>query len=127
MEDDIFIGESEMFEEVIPGRKLRFNFPAVFFYLTSTAFVAYFNKLAAPMMADAERVQVKMSSRFIVFLPSDRKPHNTFAKGQSHTATLSVTNLVGIVPVGAAFRCYPYKGGIAIKRDEPIKGGTQSD
>lgn len=123
MEDDIFINESEMFEEVIPGKKLRFNFPAVFFYLTSTAFVAYFNKLAAPMMADAERVQVKMSSRFIVFLPSDRKSHNIFTKGKSHTATLSVSNLIGIVPVGAAFRCYPYKGGIAIKRDEPIFGG----
>ena len=120
MEDDIFIGESEMFEEVIPGKKLRFNFPAVYFYQTTSAFVAYFNKLAAPMMADAERVQVKMSSRFIVFLPSDRKPHNTFAKSPSHTATLSVTNLIGIVPVGAASRCYPYKGGIAIKRDEPI-------
>lgn len=127
MEDDIFIGESEMFEEVIPGRKLRFNFPAVFFYLTSTAFVAYFNKLAVQMMADAERVQVKMSSRFIVLLPSNSESHNKFAKGQSHTATLAVTNLIGTVPVGAAFRCYPYKGGIAIKRDEPIKGGTQSD
>lgn len=122
MEDDIFINESEMFEEVIPGKKLRFNFPAVFFYQTSSTFTAYFNKLAAPMMADAERVQVKMSSRFIVFLPSDRKSHNTFSKSPRHTATLAVGNLAGIVPVGAAFRCYPYKGGIAIKRDEPIFG-----
>lgn len=127
MEDDIFIGESEMFEEVIPGKNLRFNFPAVSFYLSSTAFVAYFNKLAAPMMADAKRVQVKMSSRFIVFLPSNSESHNTFSKSPRHTAILSVGNLAGIVPVGAAFRCYPYKGGIAIKRDEPIKGGTQSD
>lgn len=121
MEDDIFIGESEMFEEVIPGKKLRFNFPAVCFYRASSTLVAYFNKFAAPMMADAKQVQVKMSSRFIVFLPSDRKPHNTFSKGANHTATLSVTNLTGIVPVGAAFRCYPYKGGIAIKRFEPLQ------
>lgn len=125
MEDDIFIGESEMFEEAIPGKKLRFNFPAVYFYRTSSALVAYFNKLAAPMMADAERVQVKMSSHFIVFLPSDRELHNTFSKCPNHTASLSVANLTGIVPVNAAFRCYPYKGGIAIKRDEPIRGGAK--
>lgn len=121
MEDDIFIGESEMFEEVIPGKKLRFNFPAVYFYRSSSALVAYFNKLAVPMMADAERVQVKMSSRFIIFLPSDREPYNTFSKNSSHTATLSVTNLTGIVPAETAFRCYPYKGGIAIKRFEPLQ------
>lgn len=125
MEDDIFIGESEMFEEVIPGRKLRFDFPAVSFYLTSSTFIAYFNKLAAPMMADAKRVQVKVSSHFIVFLPSNSESHNTFAKGQNHTASLSVGNLIGIVPVGAAFRCYPYKGGIAIRRDEPIRGDAK--
>lgn len=121
MEDGIIISESEMFEEVIPGKKLRFNFPAVYFYRSSSALVAYFNKLAVPMMADAERVQVKMSSRFIIFLPSDREPHNKFAKNHSHTATLSVTNLTGIVPVETAFRCYPYKGGIAIKRFEPLQ------
>jgi hypothetical protein len=121
MEDDIFIDESEMFEEVIPGKKLRFNFPAVYFYRASSVLVAYFNKLAVPMMADAERVQVKMSSRFIVFLPSDRESHNTFSKNSSHTATLSVTSLTGIVPEETAFRCYPYKGGIAIKRFEPLQ------
>ena len=121
MEDGIIISESEMFEEVIPGKKLRFNFPAVYFYQTSSAFVAYFNKLAVPMMADAERVQVKMSSRFIVFLPSDRESHNTFSKTASHTASLSVTSLTGIVPEETAFRCYPYKGGIAIKRFEPVQ------
>ena len=121
MEDDIFIDESEMFEEVIPGKKLRFNFPAVYFYRASATLVAYFNKFAVPMMADAERVQVKISSRFIVFLPSDRKSHNTFSKAASHTATLSVTSLTGIVPEETAFRCYPYKGGIAIKRFEPVQ------
>lgn len=121
MIDDILIDESEMFEEVIPGKKLRFNFPAVYFYRASSTLVAYFNKLAAPMMADAERVLVKMSSRFIVFLPSDRESHNTFSKNSSHTATLSVTGLTGIVPEETAFRCYPYKGGIAIKRFEPLQ------
>lgn len=95
MEDDIFIGESEMFEEVIPGKKLRFNFPAVYFYRSSSALVAYFNKLAVPMMADAERVQVKMSSRFIIFLPSDREPHNTFSKK--------------LKPYGNSFRYQPYR------------------
>lgn len=121
MIDDILIDESEMFEEVIPGKKLRFNFPAVYFYRAFSNLVAYFNKLAVPMMADAERVQVKMSSRFIVFLPSDRESHNTFSKNSSHTATLSVTGLTGIVPEETAFRCYPYKGGIAIKRFEPLQ------
>ena len=120
---DIFISDEEAFEEVIPGNKLRFNFPAVYFYRSSTALVAYFNRLAVSMMADAERVQVKMSSRFIVFLPSNSESHNIFMKFRGNAASLSVGNLAGIVPVEAAFRCYPYKGGIAIKRDEPIKEG----
>lgn len=120
MDGDILINEKEAFEEVIPGHKLRFNFPTVYFFKPSHSLAAYFNKLAVPMMADAERVQVKMSSRFIVFLPSESKRHNAISKTKSHTATLSVGNLIGMVPEGAAFRCYPYKGGIAIKRDEPI-------
>lgn len=120
MDGDILINEKESFEEAIPGNKLRFNFPAVYFFKPGRSLAAYFNKLAVPMMADAERVQVKMSSRFIVFLPSDSKRHNAISKTKSHTATLSVGNLIGMVPEGAAFRCYPYKGGIAIKRDEPI-------
>lgn len=117
---DIFISEEEAFEEVIPGKKLKFDFPAIYFYRPDYTLVAYFNKLAVQMMADAERVQVKMSSRFIVFLPSNSESHNIFIKIRGNAANLSVGNLAGIVPVGAAFRCYPYKGGIAIKRDEPI-------
>lgn len=117
---DIFISEEEAFEEVIPGKKLKFNFPAVYFYRPDYTLVAYFNKLAVQMMADVERVQVKMSSRFIVFLPSNSESHNIFIKLRGNAANLSVGNLAGIVPVGATFRCYPYKGGIAIKRDEPI-------
>lgn len=120
MSVDIFISKEEALEEVIPGKKLRFNFPAVYFYLSGSGFIAYFNKLAATMMADAKRVQVKMNSHFIVFLPSDSKQHNRFSRNSGYTANLSVSSLIGIVPVGAAFRCYPYKGGIAIKRDEPI-------
>lgn len=116
---DIFIGEEEALEEVIPGKR-KFDFPAVYFFKSPCTFVAYFNKLAAPMLADEERVQVKMGSRFIVFLPSDSKRHNKLTKDSLHTAKLSIGNLIGIVPEGAAFRCYPYKGGIAIKRDEPI-------
>lgn len=120
MDGDILINKKEEFEEVIPGNKLRFNFPAVYFFKPDRSLSAYFNKLAVPMMADAERVQVKMSSRFIVFLPSESKRHNSFSRTLSHAATLSVGNLIGIVPEGAAFRCYPYKGGIAIERDKPI-------
>lgn len=120
MEGDILISEKEAFEEVIPGNKLRFNFPAVYFYKSGRSLVAYFNKLAVPMMADAERVQVKMSSGFIVFLPSESNRHNSISKAKGHSATLSVGNLIGMVPEGAAFRCYPYKGGIAIERDKPI-------
>lgn len=116
---DIFISDEEAFEEVIPG-KGKFDFPAVYFFKSLRTFIAYFNKLAAPMLADEERVQVKMGSRFIVFLPSDSKRHNKLTKSSLHTAKLSISNLIGIVPEGAAFRCYPYKGGIAIKRDEPI-------
>lgn len=117
---DIFISDEEAFEEVIPRRKGRFNFPAVRFFKSYRTVMAYFNKHATPMVADAERVQVKISRRFIVFLPSNSRLYNRFTKNSRHTVSLSVGSLSGIVPDGAVFRCYPYKGGIAIKRDEPI-------
>lgn len=129
MEDDIFIGESEMFEDVrVNG--LECNFPAVKFINIGNCLIAYFNKFAAPMLGSADRVRVMTSTRFIVFFPSSSICHNKIFryinKSHSCVAQAAVSGLRGMVPEGVWFRCYRYKGGIAIKRDEPILR-TKSD
>lgn len=123
MEDDIVIGESEMFEDVrVNG--LECDFPAVKIINRGSTLIAYFNKFAAPMLGSANRARVMTSTRFIVFLPSFNICHNKICRyvNKSHhcIAQTAVTGLRGMVPEGAWFRCYPYKGGIAIKRDEPV-------
>lgn len=123
MEDDIFIGESEMFED-IRVKGLKYDFPAVKFFKDGYALVAYFNKFAAPMLGSADNAHVMTSNCFIVFLPSNSIYHNRIrrrvCKSHAYNAYVSVTGLRNMVPEGVWFRCYPYKGGIAIKQDEPI-------
>lgn len=129
MEDDIFIGESEMFEDVrVSG--LEHDFPAVKFINRKSTLIAYFNKFAAPMLGSADRVRVMTSTHFIVFLPSSSICYNKICRytNKSHycIAQTAVTGLRNMIPDGVWFRCYRYKGGIAIKRDEPILR-TKSD
>lgn len=123
MEDDIFIGKSEMFED-IRVKGLKHDFPAVRFFRNGSYLAAYFNKFAAQMLGSADRVRVMISTRFIVFLPSSSIYHNKIFryinKSHSYVAQTAVSGLRGMVPEGVWFKCYRYKGGIAIKRDEPI-------
>lgn len=123
MEDDIFIDESEMFEDVRPF-VVRKDFPAVKFFRNGSSLAANFNRLALPMLDNADNVRVMVSPRFIVFLPSASICHNRICRrvynDHPYDATVSVARLRGMVPEGVWFRCYPYKGGIAIKRDEPV-------
>lgn len=124
MSGDIFIDESEVFEDVSTKRS-KFNFPAVRFFKRSATLVAYFNRSAMQMLGDAERASVKVSNHFIVFLPSENKRNNTISRAKNSSATLSIASLGGIVPEETAYRCYPYNGGIAIKRDEPVREGLK--
>ena len=124
MNGDIFIDESEVFENVSTKRS-KFSFPAICFFKRSATLTAYLNKSAMQMLGDAERVSVKVSNHFIVFLPSENKRHNTISRARNYSATLSIASLGGIVPEETAYRCYPYKGGIAIKREEPVREGLK--
>lgn len=122
MNGDIFIDESEVFED-FSAKRSRFNFHTIYFFKRSATLTAYLNKAAMPMLGDAHRVSVKVSKHFIVLLPSENIRHNTISRAKNYSATISIASLDGIVTESTAYRCYPYKGGIAIKRDEPIQGG----
>ena len=121
--EDIFIGESEMFEDV-RACAAKCDFPAVKFFRNESCLAMYFNRLALEMIGNADRAHVMISSRFIVFLPSSSIDHNKICrrtyKNHAYDAYISVSGLRGRVPEKVWFKCYPYKGGIAIKRDEPI-------
>lgn len=123
MDDDILIGDSEIFEDVRPCL-VRHDFPAIKFFRNRSTLVAYFNRLASPMLGNADNVRVMVSTRFIVFLPSSNIYHNRIRRrvynDRTCDVTVSVARLRGMVPEGVWFRCYLYKSGIAIKRDEPI-------
>lgn len=75
------------------------------------------------MLGDAHRVSAKVSNHFIVFSPSENVRHNKILRSRNCSAILSTASLDGIVTENTAYHCYPYKGGIAIKRDEPIREG----
>ena len=124
MNEDIFIDESEVFKDFSTKRS-KFNFPAIYFFKRSATLEAYLNKAAAQMFGDAHRVSVNVSNHFIVLLPSENIRHNAISRVRNYYGMLSVASLDGIAPDGAAYRCYPYKGGIAIKRDEPIWEGLK--
>lgn len=120
MIDDIVIDESEDFECVYVSRHMRYPFPVVTFVTRSSGMTAYFNSLATPFWGDAVRCAVKISAHYIVFIP--QKLGNTAKISRVRgTAVVSATGLTGFIPPKVSYRAYPYKGGIAIKRFEPLQ------
>lgn len=122
MGEDIFIDESEVFDDVWTRKQEMYTFPTVVFAKYSSGLVAYFNSRATLLFGNANRIAVKISNDYVVFIPSSDKRHNRLVlQGKRYNSSrLNVAGLYGRIPVGARFRCYPYNGGIAIRRNEPI-------
>lgn len=119
MEDGIIISESERFEDIYIRSHNRVNVPAVIFSNDKRR-VAYINALATKFWNGENTVGIKVSKNYVVFVP--QKIGRTLKINKVSTGFyISAGSLGGIVPPGAKYRAYPYKGGIAIKRFEPLQ------
>ena len=119
MEDGIIISESERFEDIYIRPYNRVDVPAVSFS-NGKRRVAYINVLAAKFWNGENTVGIKVSKNYVVFIPQKNgRTLNINKVGGGFY--ISVGSLGGIVPPGAKYRAYPYKGGIAIKRSEPLQ------
>lgn len=119
MEDGIIISESERFEDIYIRPYNRVDVPAVIF-LNSKRRVAYINVLAAKFWNGENTVGIKVSKNYVVFIPQKiGRTLNINKVGGGFY--ISIGSLAGIVPPGTKYRAYPHKGGIAIKRFEPLQ------
>ena len=119
MEDGIIISESERFEDIYIRPYNRVNVPAVIFP-NGNRRVAYINTLAAKFWNGETAVGIKVSKNYVVFIP--QKIGRTLKTDKVGGGfCISIGSLAGIVPPGTKYRAYPYKGGIAIKRFEPLQ------
>ena len=119
MEDGIIISESERFEDIYIRPYNRVNVPAVSFS-NDKRHTAYINALAAKFWNGENTVGIKVSKNYVVFIT--QKICITLKINKISTSIyISAGSLGGIVSPGAKYRAYPYKGGIAIKRFEPLQ------
>ena len=119
MEDGIIISESERFEDIYIRQYNRVNVPAVIFPNDKRR-VAYINALAAKFWNGEKTVGIKVSENYVVFIPQKIGRTSKINK-VGGGFFLSIVSLGGMVPPGTKYRAYPYKGGIAIKRFEPLQ------
>lgn len=116
--EDIIISESERFEDIYIKYN-RANVPAVIFPNNKRR-VAYINALATKFWNGENTVGIKVSENYVVFIP--QKIGRTLKINKVGGGFfIGVGRLSGIVPPGTKYRAYPYKGGIAIKRFEPLQ------
>ena len=119
MEDGIIISESERFEDIYIRPYNRVNVPAVIFPNDKRR-VAYINALAAKFWNGEKTVGIKVSENYVVFIPQKIGRTSKINK-VGGGFFFNIGSLCGIVPPGTKYRAYPYKGGIAIKRFEPLQ------
>lgn len=119
MEDDIIISESERLEDIYIRRYVRKNVPAVSFPEQKRR-VAYVNALAAKFWRGETTAAIKVSKNYVVFIPQ-KTGRTTKINRVSGGFYINIGKLGGMVPPGTKYRAYPYKGGIAIKRFEPLR------
>lgn len=117
--EDVIIGESERFEDVYIRKYNRVNAPAVIFPNDKRR-VAYINALAAKFWNGENTVGIKVSKNYVVFIPQKFGRTSKINK-VGGGFFIGIGSLGGIVPPGTKYRAYPYKGGIAIKRFEPLQ------
>ena len=118
MEDDIIISQSERFKDIYIRQYNRVNVPAVIFSENKRR-VAYINALAAKFWNGENTASIKASKNYVVFIPQKIGKTSKINK-VGGGFFINIGSLGGIVPHGTKYRAYPYKGGIAIKRNEPL-------
>lgn len=118
MVTDIEIDESEEFLDI---SSIGSRIPTVTFYsYPSCRCLVSFNSLAEKLIHDVDYVTVKAGKKHILFLPAIPGRSRRILSRRNCNAQISFAALEPYVKFGVPYRGYPYKGGIAIKRNEPL-------
>lgn len=118
---DIEIDESEEFLDISSFGKGRYKVPTVTFYSYDyTRCLVNFNSLAKKLLLGVDNITVKMGKDHILFIPATPGWNSRCLNRRNRCAQISFAALAPYVKFGVPYRGYPYKGGIAIKRNEPL-------
>lgn len=118
MVTDIEIDESEEFLDI---SSIGSRIPTVTFYsYPSCRCMVSFNSLAENLIHDVDYVTVKAGKKHILFLPAIPGWSRRVLTRRNRSAHIAFAALEPYVKFGVPYRGYPYKGGIAIKRNEPL-------
>lgn len=118
---DIEIDESEEFLDISSFGKGRYKVPTVTFCSYDyTRCSINFNSLATNLLFGVDNITVKMGKDHIIFIPAEPGWNSRCVNRRNSSAQISFAALEPYVKFGVPYRAYPYKGGIAIKRNEPL-------
>lgn len=118
---DIEIDESEEFLDISSFRKERYKVPTVTFYSYSNIrCLVNFNSLAKKLLLGVDNITAKIGKDHILFIPAEPGGNSRCLSRRKCCARISFAALAPYVKFGVPYQAYPYKGGIAIKRNEPL-------
>ena len=121
MVTDIEIDENEEFLDISSFGKGRYKVPTVTFYSYDyTRCLVNFNSSAKNLLCGVDNITVKMGKDHILFIPATPGWNSRCLNRRNRCAQISFAALAPYVKFGVPYRGYPYKGGIAIKRYEPL-------
>lgn len=120
---EIEIDESEEFLDISFGKRGRVcpTVPTVTFYsYDRMRCLARFNSFAQKLLSGVDNIMVKMGKDHILFIPAEQGVNSRHLNHHNRNLNISCAALKPYVKFGVPYRGYPYKGGIAIKRNEPL-------
>lgn len=120
---EIEIDESEEFLDISFGKRGRVcpTVPTVTFYsYDRVRCLVRFNSFALKLLSGVDNIMVKMGKDHILFIPAEPGWNSRCLNRRNRSAQISFVALEPYVKFGVPYRGYPYKGGIAIKRNEPL-------
>lgn len=120
---EIEIDESEEFLDISSGKRGRVGLtvPTVTFYsYDRVRCLVRFNSFARKLLSGVDNIMVKIGKDHILFIPAEQGVNSKRFPHHGGNLNISCAALKPYVKFGVPYLAYPYKGGIAIKRNEPL-------
>jgi len=117
---DIEIDETEEFQKI--GRANgHYPFPTVaFFNYPHVPCMVSFNSKATALLEGVDNLAIRVGKSHILFIPAKPGMSSRHICRTRGAAKIACRELGLFVKSRTRFRAYPYKGGIVIKRNEPL-------
>lgn len=117
---DVDDGECQEIKKNINNQ--RYDFPAVAFSDNGEGIVsvANVNTIATALFGDTERLKIKFTANYIMFIPSKEPSDFKLIKAKTRNAKITSTKFNSTNLRNKVFKLYRFKDGFLIKRNEPI-------